>query len=275
MKRRLLRTGAAGALLAAVMSVAAQPHESDWDTYLMQVEGRPVSVVVDLGLRTAAPMADRPLAVLIRTRILRPQPNGLPGANEAARLDSLEQRLEDCLQRDRDAVYAGRYTHRGIRTFHFFTADSTGQATALHQALAPFPEYAWLAQTLTDTAWSNYFDVLYPPPREYERIRNRRLVDHLQRMGDPLTEARRIEHFLRFPTKSARMEFLRQPGMDMFTVTDMPEADTGMTTLPYRLHLSRKDVPDHGLVDRLIMPLHDRAERLRGRYEGWETHLVK
>lgn len=271
----LRRTGAVAALLAAALSGAAQPYESDWDAYLMPMEGRPVSVVVDLGLRSTAPMADRPLALLLRLRIRQPQPNGLPGAAETARLDSLEQRLEDALQRDRHAVYAGRFTRRGVRTFHFFTADSTGQAAALHQALAPFPEYEWLARTVPDTAWSNYFDVLYPPPREYERIRNRRLVDHLRRQGDALAEARPIDHHLRFPTKSARMEFLRQPGMDAFTVADMPEADTARTDLPYRLHLTRRDVPDHGLVDRLIMPLHDRAERLRGRYEGWETYLVR
>jgi len=275
MKRRLLRTGAASALLAAVMSVAAQPHESDWDTYLMQVEGRPVSVVVDLGLRAAAPMADRPLAVLIRTRILRPQPNGLPGAAEAARLDSLEQRLEDCLQRDRDAVYAGRYTQRGIRTFHFFTADSAGQAEALHRALAPFPEYAWLARTLTDTAWSNYLDALYPPPRELELIRDRRLVDRLQRQGDPLVRPRPVEHYLRFPSKTSRMEFLRQPGMEAFTVAEMPEADSARRDMPYLLHLRRADIPDMGFIDRVIMPLRDKASRMRGRYEGWETFLVQ
>lgn len=261
--------------LMHVLLSAAQGYESDWDAYLMQVEGRPVSVVVDLGLRKAAPMADKSMATLIRTKLLRPQSNGLPGAGESANLDSLEERLVERLERDRGYVYAGRYTHRGIRTFHFFTADTSGQASALHAAFAGFPEYAWLARSVVDSAWSNYLDALYPPPRELELIRDRRLVDRLQRQGDPLARPRPVEHYLRFPSKTSRMEFLRQPGMEAFTVAEMPEADSTRKDMPYLLHLRRADIPDMGFIDRVVMPLRDKASRMRGRYEGWETYLVQ
>jgi hypothetical protein len=262
-------------LMTIALLSAAQGYESDWDTYLMQVEGRPVSVVVDLGLRRAAPMADKPYATLIRTRLLRPQPNGLPGTGESARLDSLEERLVEGLGMDKGYLYAGRYTHRGLRTFHFFTGDTSGQASALYDAFAGFPEYAWLARSVVDSSWSNYLDALYPPPRELELIRDRRLVDRLQRQGDALTRPRPVEHYLRFPSKTSRMEFLRQPGMEAFTVAEMPEADSARRDMPYLLHLRRADIPDMGFIDRVIMPLRDKASRMRGRYEGWETFLVQ
>lgn len=262
-------------MLATVLLTAAQSYESDWDAYLMQVEGRPVSVVVDLGLRRVAPLADKPYATLIRTRLLRPQANGLPGSVDSARLDSLEERLVEWLEKARGDIYAGRFTQRGIRTFHFFTGDTSGQAAALHAAFASFPEYAWLARSVADSAWSNYLDALYPPPRELELIRDRRLVERLQRQGDPLTRPRSVEHFLRFPSKTSRMEFLRQPGMEAFTVAEMPEADSSRKDLPYLLHLRRDDTPDMRFIDRVVMPLRDKALRMRGRYEGWETYLVE
>ena len=263
------------AFLVPPLLSASQGYESDWDTYLMQVEGRIVSVVVDLGLRRAAPMADKPFATLIRTKLLRPQANGLPGSGESARLDSLEERLVESLERGRGYVYAGRYTHRGIRTFHFFSGDTSGQASALHAAFADFPEYAWLARGVADSAWSNYLEALYPPPRELELIRDRRLVDRLQRQGDPLARPRPVEHYLRFPSKTSRMEFLRQPGMEAFTVAEMPEADSARKDMPYLLHLRRADIPDLHFLERIVTPLRDKAIRMRGRYEGWETYLLE
>jgi hypothetical protein len=263
------------AFLTPVLLSTAQGYESDWDAYLMQVEGKPVSVVVDLGLRRAAPMADKPFATLIRTKLLHPQSNGLPGAGETARLDSLEERLVEKLEKDRGYVYAGRYTHRGIRTFHFFTGDTTAQASALHAAFADFPEFAWLARSVADSAWSNYLDALYPPPRELELIGDRRLVDRLQKQGDPLTRPRPVEHFLGFPSKTSRMEFLRQPGMEAFTIVEMPEADSSRKDMPYLLHLRRVDIPDLPFLERVVRPLRDKASRMRGRYEGWETFLVE
>jgi hypothetical protein len=275
MKNPFLRSCVLLAMLLPSLIAASQGYESDWDAYLMQVEGRPVSVVVDLGLRKVVPMTDRPMATLVRTRLLRPQSNGLPGAEESTRLDSLEERLVQMLSRAGGHIYAGRYSQRGIRTFHFFTADTAGQAAALQDAFTPFPEYSWLARSLPDSGWSNYLDALYPPPRELELIGDRRLVDRLQRQGDALARPRVVEHFLWFPSKMSRMEFLRQPGMEAFTVSAMPEADSTGKDMPYLLQLRRDDVPDLPFVDRVVRPLREKAGRYRGRYEGWETTLVK
>jgi hypothetical protein len=77
-------------LALCLKSVSAQSFESDWDTYQMEVNGKPVSVVVDLGLARIAPMKNRPHAIIVRTRILKPDAVGQPGKSEAARLDELK-----------------------------------------------------------------------------------------------------------------------------------------------------------------------------------------
>jgi hypothetical protein len=41
------------------------------------------------------------------------------------------------------------------------------------------------------------------------------------------------------------------------------------------LQLFRNEVPEYAFVDRTVIPLWERAMQGNGRYEGWETHLVK
>jgi hypothetical protein len=259
-------------ILSAVVS--AQSAGGDWDAYLMEVNGKPVSVVVDLGLARIAPMKDRPNAILVRTRIKDPDAGGQPGKAESARLDELENLMVEQLEKSTGAVYAGRFTQRGLREFHFFALDTVGYARALRTAFAGFTEYEWLARSVEDKSWSNYFDVLYPPAVEMEKIQNRRLVDLLREKGDGLKAPRRIDHYFYFKTKSLREQFLRGPGMSEFSIAEMPEADEKQA-LPYLLHLHKEDVPDYGLITRLIIPLWENARKLQGRYDGWETYLVK
>ena len=262
------------ALFVSGYSAAAQQMQSDWDAYVTEVGGKPVSIVVDLGLAKKAPMKERTFAITVRLRILKPQANGQPDMQETERLDGLENLMEEQLEKNTGAVYAGRFTQRGLRQFHYFALDTIGYAKALQTAFAGFGEYEWLARASEDKPWSNYFDVLYPGPTDLERIQNRRLVDLLRQKGDELQLPRRIDHYFRFRTKTSRDQFLRQPGMGAFAMEEMPEADADKEH-PYALHLYKDDIPDYELVEKLIIPFWEKAKKFQGRYEGWETFLVK
>ena len=154
----------------------------------MEVNNKPVSIIVDLGLATVAPQQERPFVVIIRTKILQPEPNGQPGKTESVRLDEMENMLVEQLSSKIGAVYTGRYTQRRLREFYFYALDTLDYFFAIKSALAGFTEYQWLTQAKEDKKWTNYFTVLYPPPIEYEKIQNRRLVDLLKGKGDELKE---------------------------------------------------------------------------------------
>ena len=260
-------------LISSFLS-SAQKNISDWDAYLMEVNNKPVSIIVDLGLATVAPQKERPFVIIIRTKILQPEANGLPGKSESARLDEMENKLVEQLGSKTGSVYTGRYTQRGLREFYFYALDTLDYVFAVRSALAGFSEYQWLTQAKEDKKWTNYFTVLYPPPIEMEKIQNRRLVDILKSKGDLLKEPRRIEHFFYFKTKSKREDFLRSPGIESFSIDEIPEA-TEKTALPYMLHLFKDDVPDYSFIDRVLIPLWERAKQFEGHYDGWETYLVK
>jgi hypothetical protein len=56
----------------------AQKNISDWDAYLMEVNNKPVSIIVDLGLAAVAPQKERPYVVIVRTKILQPEAGRVP-----------------------------------------------------------------------------------------------------------------------------------------------------------------------------------------------------
>ena len=256
------------------LSLSAQSYDSDWDAYVLEWNGKPVSVVVDLGLADVAPMKSRSQVIIVRTQLLRPGSNGQPDRAEADRLDSLENELVGQLANSNGALYAGRYTQRGLRAYYFYTLDTVGYEAILQQVFSRYTTYTWLGRAMEDKEWSHYRTVLYPPPTSLERILNRRLVDKLQHSGDALLAPRRIDHFFYFKTKSQRDQFLRTAGMEAFHIEAMPEADEKQP-LPYGLQLYKNDIPDYALIENLILPLWEKAQKYQGKYEGWETYLVR
>jgi len=262
------------AMLCTLCRTQAQDAFNDWDAYVSTLNGKtPVSVVVNLGLAQKNAQKARPYAIILRTKIHFPDNQGQPGRDEMAELDSLENDLEAGLREHVGATYAGRFTQRGLREFYFYALDTLDYIRPVRAAMALHPGYDWLCQARFDKDWTNYRQVLYPGPRELEWIQNRRLVDLLKEKGDPLKEARPIDHYMFFKTKSERESFLRDPLLAGFQILEMPDVP-GTGDLPFLLHVNRKDVPDYRFLDKTILPLWDAARKRGGKYDGWETFAL-
>lgn len=257
------------------LQALSQTPESDWDAYVMDMKGKPVSIVVDLSLASRAPMKDRPMALVVRTKLQQPRTDGQPGRDEIPRLDSMEEDIVNRLSRATGAVYAGRFTQRGIREFCFFALDSVGYSEALFAAFAGYPGYEWLGKAVEDKAWSNYFDMLYPAPDQLDRMRFRRQSDALRQHGDALERPRPVEHQLQFKSRVARDQFLRLPGMGEFTIVDLPELPDEGAEFPFSLRIQGPGVPDYRYIEQVIMPMRTKATELKGKYTGWYCDILR
>jgi hypothetical protein len=262
-------------LLLLNLQTVAQTVESDWDAYVLEVKGKPVSIVVDLALKTQAPMKDRPMALVVRTRLQSPRPDGQPNRTEIPRLDSLEEDMVNRLSKATGAIYAGRFTQRGIREFCFYALDSVGYSAALFAAFSGYPGYEWLGKAVEDKDWSNYFDMLYPAPDQFDRMRFRRQSDALRMDGDPLEKPRPVSHRLQFKTRVARDQFLRLPGMGGYAITELPELPMEGDEFPFSLRIQSSGIPDYRFIEEVVMPLRKKAMESKGKYEGWFCDSIR
>jgi hypothetical protein len=254
-------------------STAVQAQE-DWDNYIMEVNRKPVSVVVNLGLKKNAPVAAQPFVIIVRVQLASPEPSGQPGKSELDKLESMENGLESMLKRQLGAQYAGRFTQRGIRELYFYTGDTLGFREQVGAVMSGFRDYPYLCQAREDRSWTNYLQVLYPSDRDLEIIVNRRQVDALSARGDGLKASRRIDHFFLFPTLVKRDEFLRARLRDGYQLGGMDELPD-IEGLRYTLRIHREDIPSYTVINTLFLPLWEAAKKSEGRYTGWETVVVR
>jgi uncharacterized protein (TIGR01619 family) len=262
-----------GLVILLPLSIFAQ--DENWDNFITSVNGHPVSIVVDLSLRDKAPVKERPYLVILRTKYPDADASGFPGDSSREELIQIENELESVLKTGNGAVYAGRFTQRGLREFYFYTLDTLDYAKHCSRVMENHTRFPWLVKAVYDKTWSNYFEVLTPSEVEMEKIENRRMVKALKEKGDDLTKTRDIEHFLYFKTQGNRRGFLTSLELPRFKVIDMPVEKTEPGDYPFRLVISRQDKPDIQNMDQITIGFVQLAKKNNGRYDGWKTLVVK
>lgn len=249
-------------------SAMSQPLEHDWENYIVALDGRPVSINVDLGLFKSAPMKERPFAIIFRTTLLEPDTRGMPYPEEYEVLLKLEESLVNELAKENGAIFAGRFTQRGLREFYFYAPDTIGYLKALYKATEKFPKYQWLSQAKEDKKWENYLTVLYPSEPELLRLKSRIQVERILQTGGGQKRTVMIEHNLAFATESARAAFLKNltvQGMKIVSMPENPDFQTGK----YLLQLRQKAVPDFTWVESFVMKFFAEIKKAEGIYQGW------
>lgn len=250
-------------------------QDENWDNFIMSVNGHPVSIVVDLSLRDKAPIKERPFLVILRTKYPDADASGFPGDSSREELIQIENELEAALKTGNGAVYAGRFTQRGLREFYFYTLDTLDYAKHCNRVMENHRQFPWLVKAVYDKTWANYFEVLTPSDVEMEKIENRRMIKALMEKGDDITKTRDIEHFLYFKTQGNRRGFLTNLELPRFKVIDMPVEKTEFGDYPFRLVISRQDKPDIQNMDQITISFVQLAKKNNGRYDGWKTPVMK
>ncbi|OKS86169.1 DUF695 domain-containing protein [Mucilaginibacter polytrichastri] len=253
---------------------AAKRHQEEWDFYLTNINDLPGSIMVDLGLRKIAPVNNKTHIVSVSVKMKNPNPEGLSTEEELNSLGDIEDRLVDFMTEARKAIFAGRTTSNGSRDFYFYVGDTMLIDKTISEAMVAFPGYEYDFGTNEDTDWKCYLDFLYPLPSQMQSIQNRRVINSLEKNGDPLTKERQVDHWLFFKTETGRDLFLSKIAEEGFNiVTNNYDKDLGDT--PYRLQISRIDKVDYNSIDDYVIMLWKLAAKCDGEYDGWETSVEK
>lgn len=247
-----------------------------WEFYLGQVNDAPASITVDLALRDTSARPDAPVRLSVLLKMRDPADHGMGTAEDADSLRPVENRLEAQLRTRVEARMIGRIRGQGRWQIHFHvpSAEAAKSAGALvAEDLGRAPGLEWETAIALDPTWSFYDRVLAPDDERMQWILDRHVVEQLMKAGDPLTEARRVDHWVYFPTAAARTAFKKAIADRGFTVD--VEHDEGADEHRFALQLHRIDSVDHDDIHAVAMEIKEAAESVGGDYDGWETMVLK
>jgi uncharacterized protein (TIGR01619 family) len=249
-------------------------RQEEWEFYLTNIDNKPGSIYVDLGLSKVAPMTDKPNLVWVSLKLTNPREDGLPSNDESKLLWEIEDALTENIKSKHNAVDAGSMTADSLRYYYFFFADTTLYEKTISEALVGFPTYEFDYGVKEDKDWSAYFDFLYPSPQQYQSILNRRVVDQIEKAGDMLTKSREVIHWIYFKSESDLDNYLEKIKDDNFTVVSK-DCDKSWGEFAHKLQIKRVDKVDLNSVDEYVIYLWKLANECNGDYNGWETSIEK
>jgi uncharacterized protein (TIGR01619 family) len=252
--------------------VFSQKIVHDWENYVVSLNGKPVSINVDLGLAAIAPVLEDSFVIILRVKMNQLDNRGMPTDAEAEQLLKMEDAMVTMLARQSGATLAGRFTQRGIREFYFYAPDTLGFRRGVNQSMQPFSDHEWLSQAKKDSKWENYFSVLYPGKLDKFRIECRRNLAELSRAGLLRQGPLLVDYFFKFQELEAMKKFLSSPELTGFEIISYPNNANGAKQ-PFGLILRKKVEPDYPWIESHLVPLYNSAAKNNGVFEGWQRVL--
>ena len=244
----------------------------DWDFYFCRVNDVLASITLDLSLRKVVPDLSKPDLLWIWVYFKSPRPDGLSDSSEFDTLIKIEDKLTETLESKFNAILSGRITTDGRREFYFYGSHSDAFDSVVVDALALFPGYEFDSGFQKDPEWKQYLEVLYPSDENLQRIKNRSVLDVLERKGDTLEAPRDIFHWIYFRTKSDREAFWTAIQLLSYRLESTPENAGG--DFPFGLCIVRLQSLKQDDIDEAVIELFRCAKEFQGDYDGWETKVI-
>jgi hypothetical protein len=246
----------------------------EWEFYQSYYDDKPASFVVNLSYYNGAPRDDAGDVAWILLQLNQPREDGLSSSEEFESLceveDAILGALEEC---ELINYYVGGCTSAGRRHYCIYSSNGQMVENLLGQAMVPYPNYEFETGHEHEPDWSTYLQFIYPTAREVQLISNRKVIEVLEEHNDCLEIPREVRHWIYFNSAEARTAF-RARCEDLDFALDNA-IDTEAENDQWGLILSRKDAVDYWSIADVTLSLFDLAIELGGKYDGWETHIVK
>ena len=254
----------------------SQPqHTEDWDSYFSNVDNVIGSIMVDLELNKVGPILSKPNVVWVSVTMQNPREDGFSSNEEANLLFDIEDNLADNLAKKHQAIYAGRLTSNGKRTFYFYLGDTTLYDQTISETMVQYPSYEYDYGTKEDKLWDGYFDFLYPLPDQFQMIMNARVIRNLENSGDNLEAERMVDHWICFTNETDAKNYIAAIEKLNFKVLSENTRDDITSEFKYEINIGRVDKVDYDSVNEYVLNLWDLAQENNGLYDGWGCPIVK
>ena len=250
-------------------------QEENWDVYMAQYENKPGSILLNLSLKSTAPIKTLPFVVISGVSFRNCDSIGMPDKREFTNLYRISDSVQAIVNSSVKNNLVGSFTYLCQRLDYFYVNDTTGlrqKLTTLYKT--KFPLYIPYINIKEDKNWTTYLNFLYPNEATMEFMQNQKVISALQKGGDKLIKARPVDHWLYFKTEADRNCFITYATKQQFKIV-AEEKTANLIKAPFKLHLSRTDKVDAASISRITLELKKQANQCNGEYDGWETFVVK
>jgi regulator of RNase E activity RraB len=195
---------------------------------------------------------------------------GLTADMEVTR--SLGHALSAHIQESLEAHYVARIRGQGDWQLYFYGRRSDRFEEVVDAFMTQYPGRKYAAGDQADPEWEVFRTFLFPDEERLRWILDNRVVELLEEKGDPLTEARRVDHWIYFTDRTARDQFEAAAAAAGFEVQGGGEITNDDGHVGIQVH--REDFVDIERIHAVVMELKTMATRHGGDYDGWETAVL-
>ncbi len=244
----------------------------EWNSYICNVNSKLASIYLNLGLRPNVPIPNKSWLLWVWVYFESPRTDGLSDSNEAPILYKIEDELDAQMQPRCGAILSGRITTQGRREFYYYGEHCEAFEDCIADVRDKFRDYRISFGLQEDRNWNQYLTVLYPPDEELQKMRNRNVLDVLEREGDNHAIVREVTHWVYFEAETDREQFHT-------AITHLGymtrESVGGKAPRPFGLTFFRKQAVTAEEIDKSVIELFRIAQQHRAEYDGWETSVEK
>jgi uncharacterized protein (TIGR01619 family) len=261
--------------LAFLIVNTAQSQQENWDVYLAQYEEGVGSTTLDMALIHTAPMKNLPYLLSASLTFKDCPSDGLPDQKE---IDNLYVISDDIIKLVSSQVkknqFVGTFTFQCERINFIYISDTLQIRNKLQKLFRDkYPMYETYISIKPDDEWTTYKDFLYPNEATQEYMANQKVMDKLIEAGDELSLPRLIDHWLYFSSDKDRGAFINYAKTQGFNIASVDLIKD--SPMPYQLHISKEGNIDLAELCSLTLALRKKAKEFKGKYDGWESVVVK
>lgn len=186
-------------------------------------------------------------------------------------LCSLGDALVESIEKQCNALLAGRITTEGRREYYFYGESERPLESAIKFGLAEYADYKYWYGSKRDPKWRHYLDVLYPTEVQMRMIRNEKVLDVLEKHGDKPELPREVRHWAYFKSEPSAQNYGRElQAMGYVLVDEVHRTKDGQ----FGISFVRTQPVTYQEINRTTEELHHLALQHGGEYDGWECQVT-
>lgn len=258
-----------------IPSTYLHSQTENWDVYMATYEKGPGSTLLNMSLKTVAPIKDFYYILITGVTFPKCNADGLPMPEQFPTLYAISDSVQSILSRNYTFLLAGTFTYQCQRLDYYYLKDTTGTRELLNNLYSnKFKDYNPYINLKEDKSWDSYLTFLYPSEEILEYMGDQKVVLSLQNAGDKLEKPRQVDHWIYFNSESDLRCFLSFVKKNGFKI-ETNEKVTGSTQIKYKLQISRVDSVSLNAISAITLSLRVEAKKCNGDYDGWETFVIK